>query len=141
MHIKFSFAQTKSKIYRKKHLLKFSKKYNKISFSHTKKASVIACLNGKSNVGVDIEPKSRTIGINLLKRLQTQAVELKVLPIELWCMMEAAYKSNKNLQKDHFIGFKFKNDGRYFRLINKNTNTICKIFKYKGFVYAVALSR
>lgn len=139
--LKFSFDKNKTKIYRKEQLKKFSKAFSKISFSHTKSMSVVGCLNGESNIGIDIEPRSRIISTNLLKRLQPQANEIKVLPIELWCMMEAAYKSNKKIQKDHFIGFRFKNDGRSFRLINKNTNIICKRFKYKDFVYAVALSR
>ena len=77
-----------------------------VSISHTKDAAVVLgapnfAVEGialASGVGVDLEYNNRKLSEAAFKRLIVDEREKKIVPLDLWCMKEAAYKAHPNNQ-------------------------------------------
>jgi len=139
--LKFSFDKNKTQAQRKDFLKKFSKKFINKNYSHSNGATVLAWTKNNIKIGIDMEPLNRHISKNLLKKLKAKSESLGISAIQLWCLMEAAYKSNKEIQDLNFLNYSFERKGSIFRLLMQDQKITCKIYTLKCYTYALALSR
>jgi len=141
VNINFLESNKKSRESRKKSLTDSLNNKN-ISFSLSHSNNISACIYSltSKNLGIDIEPLDRYISVKLKKILSLRSRRLYLKNIELWCLMEAAFKACPDIQHQHFLNYDFERSGKLFYLKQESRKKVyLKIFRRKGFVYAVAL--
>lgn len=107
-------------------ILKIETDHN-ISISHTKNCSAV-CISTKYKIGIDIENSNRKLTQRLEDRLISNN-EIQKDPIEIWTMMESAFKclDGKGI---HFLNYTFLEYGDGFILNNskKTVHVISNIY-------------